>query len=236
MLLDHASAKKTGALATSVTLQAIAVGLMILIPLIYGDRLNLLPTESVFSIPLSAPPAPRPVESTPAPAQPTRPSILPSRIFRLQTQSPAALPQPVLIDSGAPSIADPTAPPDLVSSTVLPPPIVVAPPARETAIATKPLEKPVPVGGDVQAAKLIKKVVPQYPALARMARVSGTVHLLGIIAKDGTIQRLQVVSGNPLLVQAAVDAVRQWVYRPTLLNGEVVEVIAPIDVIFTLSQ
>ena len=88
----------------------------------------------------------------------------------------------------------------------------------------------------MQAAKLIKKVVPQYPALARIARVSGTVHLLGNIAKDGTIQRLQVVSGNPLLVQAALDAVRQWVYRPTRLNGEAVEVIAPIDVIFTLSQ
>lgn len=94
----------------------------------------------------------------------------------------------------------------------------------------------IPVGGDVQAAKLIKKVLPVYPALAKTARVSGTVRLGGIIARDGTIQQLQVIAGNPLLIAAAVDAVRQWIYRPTTLNGETVEVVAPIDVIFTLSQ
>jgi protein TonB len=96
--------------------------------------------------------------------------------------------------------------------------------------------KPLPVGGDVQNAKLLKKVLPLYPPLARQARVSGTVQLIGVIAKDGTIQQLQVVSGHPLLVKSALDAVRQWIYRPTLLNGQAVEVIAPIDVIFTLSQ
>ena len=93
-----------------------------------------------------------------------------------------------------------------------------------------------PVGGDVQNAKLLKKVIPVYPPLARQARVSGTVQLIGVIAKDGTIQQLQIVSGHPLLVKSALDAVRQWIYRPTLLNGQAVEVIAPIDVIFTLSQ
>jgi protein TonB len=69
-----------------------------------------------------------------------------------------------------------------------------------------------------------------------MARISGTVRLTGIIGKDGVIQQLQVIDGPPLLVQAAVDAVRQWVYRPTLLSSKPVEVIAPIDVIFTLSR
>jgi len=100
----------------------------------------------------------------------------------------------------------------------------------------KPPETPVLVGGDVQAAKLIKRVVPVYPRPASEFRISGTVHLLGIIAKDGTIQRLQVLSGHPLLRQAALDAVSQWVYRPTVLNGQPVEVEAPIDVIFTLSR
>ena len=71
------------------------------------------------------------------------------------------------------------------------------------------------VGGDVQSAKLIKQVLPVYPRRRRQFRISGTVHLLGIIAKDGTIQRLQVLSGHPLLRQAALDAVSQWVYRPT---------------------
>jgi protein TonB len=57
-----------------------------------------------------------------------------------------------------------------------------------------------------------------------------------VIAKDGTIRQLQVISGHPLLANAALEAVRQWVYRPTILNGEPVEVIAPIDVVFTLGQ
>lgn len=98
----------------------------------------------------------------------------------------------------------------------------------------KPPDVPVLVGGDVQAAKLIKRMVPAYPRAAIQTRISGTVHLLGIIAKDGTIQRLQVLSGHPLLRQAALDAVSQWIYRPTILNGQPVEVEAPIDVIFTL--
>jgi len=88
----------------------------------------------------------------------------------------------------------------------------------------------------VQSAKLTKQVVPVYPRPALQMRISGTVQLLGIIAKDGTIQRLQVLSGHPLLRQAAIDAVSQWVYRPTILNGQPVEVEAPIDVIFNLSR
>jgi periplasmic protein TonB len=85
-------------------------------------------------------------------------------------------------------------------------------------------------------AKLVKKVIPEYPALAKTARLSGVVHLLGVIAKDGTIQNLQLISGHPILAGAALAAVRQWVYQPTLLNGRPVEVIAPIDVNFTLGQ
>jgi protein TonB len=92
------------------------------------------------------------------------------------------------------------------------------------------------VGGNVQAAKLLKQVVPAYPQTARQLRISGTVRMLGIIGRDGTIRKLQVLSGHPLLRQAAVDAVSQWVYRPTVLNGQAVEVEAPIDVIFTLSH
>jgi protein TonB len=100
----------------------------------------------------------------------------------------------------------------------------------------KPVETPVIVGGAVQSAKLLKQIVPAYPPTARQLRISGIVHLLGSIAKDGTIQRLQVLSGHPLLRQAALEAVSQWIYRPTVLNGQPVEVEAPIDVIFTLSQ
>jgi len=85
-------------------------------------------------------------------------------------------------------------------------------------------------------AKLVKRVMPVYPPLARQARISGIVRLEGIISRSGQVINLQVVSGHPLLIPAAVEAVRQWMYHPTLLNGEPVEVIAPIQVNFTLSQ
>jgi periplasmic protein TonB len=85
-------------------------------------------------------------------------------------------------------------------------------------------------------AKLIRKVIPEYPRLAREARISGVVHLIGTIAKDGTIRDLRLVDGHPMLARAALEAVEQWVYEPTLLNGEPVEVIAPIEVSFTLAR
>jgi len=94
---------------------------------------------------------------------------------------------------------------------------------------------PVKVGGNVQAARIINRPNPVYPPLARQTRINGTVRLHAIISKDGTIQQLEVISGHPLLQQAALDAVRQWRYQPTLLNGEPVEVDTTIDVIFSLS-
>lgn len=90
------------------------------------------------------------------------------------------------------------------------------------------------VGGVIENAMLINRVMPQYPAIARTAHVSGTVELHAIIAKDGTIEELSYVSGPALLVKAAMDAVKQWRYRPTLLNGEPVEVETTIDVVFNL--
>ena len=79
------------------------------------------------------------------------------------------------------------------------------------------------------------KVQPTYPPLARTARVQGSVVLAAVIGKDGTIQNLHVLSGHPLLTQAALDAVRQWRYRPYILNGEPVEVDTQVTVNFTLS-
>jgi protein TonB len=91
-------------------------------------------------------------------------------------------------------------------------------------------------GGNVTAAKLMNKVQPQYPPLARQTRISGTVRLHAIIGKNGQVEQLEVMNGHPLLVQAALDAVRQWKYQPTQLNGEPVEVDTTIDVIFSLNQ
>jgi protein TonB len=113
-----------------------------------------------------------------------------------------------------------------------------APPPPPPPVKEKPKPKPpkrIRVGGNVQAARLVRQPKPVYPPLARQARIQGTVRFNAIIGKDGNIANLTLVSGHPLLVPAATAAVKQWVYKPTLLNGEPVEVVTVIDVNFTLS-
>ena len=82
---------------------------------------------------------------------------------------------------------------------------------------------------------LIHQVKPTYPPLAKQARIQGAVVLQAVIGKDGTIQNLRVVSGHPMLTPAAIDAVKQWRYKPYFLNGEPVEVETQITVNFTLA-
>ena len=94
---------------------------------------------------------------------------------------------------------------------------------------------PVRVGGNVQRAKLTSQPMPRYPLAARQARIQGLVRLEAVIAENGSIRSLQVLSGHPFLIRAALESVKQWRYRPTLLNGEPVAVITQIDVRFTLT-
>jgi len=119
----------------------------------------------------------------------------------------------------------------------LPPP---PPPPKKVEAPPPAAPQRIKVGGNVQAAMVLRQVTPVYPALARQARVSGVVHLKAVISKQGFIQELELDrdrgGGHPLLVQAAIEAVKQWVYKPTLLNGEPVEVDTQIDVNFTLAQ
>jgi TonB family protein len=92
------------------------------------------------------------------------------------------------------------------------------------------------VGGNVQAANLITKITPRYPANAKAARIQGVVQLSALIGADGAVEEVHLLSGDASLVPASLDAVRQWVYRPTLLNGKPVEVVTQIDVNFTLTN
>jgi protein TonB len=89
-------------------------------------------------------------------------------------------------------------------------------------------------GGQVTAASIITQTRPLYPALARQARIQGNVVLHAIIDKEGKVAQLEVISGHPLLVQSALDAVKQWRYKPTQLNGDPVEVDTTITVTFTM--
>lgn len=232
---------KPWTIALSFFLQCLVLVILILIPLIYTEAIDLKQLSSTF---LVAPPPPPPPPPPPAAA----PVVKVKPIARLmqagKMMAPTAIPKQIAM------IKEEELPPEVnVAGVVggvpggvpggqaggvlggiiggigsnLPPPPKEAP-------------KRIRVGGQVQQAKLINQIRPVYPPLAKQARIQGTVRLQAVIAKDGAIIELQVVSGHPLLVQAALDAVRQWRYQPTLLNGDPVEVQTTIDVVFTLSS
>src|SRR5262249_27082322 len=127
--------------------------------------------------------------------------------------------------------ATPAAP--SIFSGLTPPPAPVAPPAPPQSIDAAAPSR-IRVGGNVQQANLIVKVTPMYPPDAKQARIQGLVSLAATINRDGSIQKLDLISGHPMLADAALDAVKQWIYKPTLLNGNPVEVLTQIDVNFTL--
>ncbi len=119
------------------------------------------------------------------------------------------------------------------------------PPAAAIAVEKpKPVAKPaeaspiqrVAQGGRVSPPRLLQQIQPIYPPLARTTHIGGKVELAGVIGADGRVRELRVLSGHPFLTKAALDAVAQWVYAPTRLNGQIVEVITNITVTFQLSQ
>jgi periplasmic protein TonB len=240
-LLLEPNNKKPWNFLASFGAELLVVSLALLIPLLYSDHIPMVQWKDII---VGPPPAPRPVVLQPThESGRTSPTLAPAQ-HRLFAWSPKARPP---LDNASANFT-PDAPPEVgfaydgiggsnrgvgpfIPNVVALPP----PPSRPPVEKTQP-SAPVPVGGDVQMARLLRKVIPAYPALARTAGISGVVRLVGVIGKDGTIQNLQVVSGHPMLTQAALDAVRQWVYKPTLLNGLPVEVIAPIEVNFTLGR
>jgi periplasmic protein TonB len=173
---------------------------------------------TVLVIPQANRPQPRPF--TPPPLQ-----------SRRQEVHAISLDPPVLLPGG------PAIPPGVVSPGVFPSGVIL--PGTANSIAAprgNPVTRQIKVGGNLQAANLIRKVMPIYPALAKSARLQGTVRFTATIGRDGTVRDLQVMSGPSILDQPAIDAVKQWLYRPTLLNGEPIEVITQIDVNFSLNQ
>jgi protein TonB len=219
---------KPWTVALSAIGQCLLLGLLILAPLIYTEA---LPNAMLKTL-IVAPPPPSP-RSAPVPLQTaarvrvipliriTAPPSIPSRISTETNEPPT-----VYVEGSSAGSSETDALRDLIrpSSPAAPPPAADPPPQR------------IRVGGNVEAASLLPRVVPQYPAMAVAAHVSGTVVLHAVIAKDGTVQELAYVSGPALLLKAAMDAVRQWRYRPTLLNGQPVEVETTIDVVFDLGS
>jgi protein TonB len=240
MVVSSPKGKKTNkpwTVALSMILQVAFLSVLILIPLIYTEA---LPKASLGML-LIAPPPPPPPPPPPAAAPVVHVKPQAHLMDAGKLVAPKAIPKEVKIikedaepDPGMMGVAGgvPGGVPGGQMGGVIggviggvggaPPP-------------PKPTQNRIRQGGAVTAASLINRVQPSYPPLARQTRISGTVRLHAIISKSGTVQQLEVMSGHPLLVQAALDAVKQWKYRPTTLNGEPVEVDTTIDVIFSLN-
>lgn len=226
--------------------QTILIGVGVLMPLIVFDKLP--PTR--LTPPLVVPPPPPgptggkppehvklvPVPRGHTPRPFTAPAFVPTHVAMNLPPEP---PEPSSSDNanyvafsvgpGPDSARQSTASASWRIATPPPPPD----PRHDVKPPVKP-QAPVTISRGVMMAKLIHQVKPAYPPLARQARISGTVVLQAIIGRDGSIRDLQVLSGHPLLIPAAVDAVRQWLYQPTTLSGDPVEVLTTVDVIFVL--
>ncbi len=232
----------------AMTGQVVAAALAMTIPMIYPEVLNVPRRLAAIDFRLPEPP-PVVVEQ-----RPSSDSVPSSGGMTMTARAKRVFHEPGRIPVGVSTIIDPIG--DFVSigssnmsadrlpgipggtgTSISVGPPVSGPPAVATRVA-EPVAppKPIRVGIGVMEAKKISQIIPVYPPLAKAARIQGLVRLEGVLAKDGTIQKLHVISGHPLLVQAALDAVKKWRYSPTLLNGEPVEVIAPIDVNFILSN
>ena len=243
ILKTREKARRPVTLAISAAMQCVAVSAMVLAPLAFTDRLP-LKLDLTPHPPLRVRRAVPIVEARPTVPRGTVVRYRQNVLFAPRTIPPLTLvvdPPTQLVDGPTNDDRMPVAglpfgletgndqagrayqpPPPVQPRHVEPPPVQVV------------KRDPVRVSSGVLQAKAIRQPKPLYPPMAKATRTQGVVKLIGVIAKDGTIQQLQVISGHPLLVTAAVEAVKQWLYQPTLLNGEPVEVIAPIDVNFTL--
>ena len=219
----------------SSALQVTALTLLILVPVLHPDALP-LHFGAIATLPASYRPVAQQAgtpHSGSHGATATRPSVFaqPREIPRETYTGPDprhfAVGPDVATDTG-PGPACPTCPvtnlPDM-GNALPPPPIAVhhSPPP------------PTPVSGGVIEGYLVKQIQPAYPHMAQLAGVQGDVILQAVIDREGRIEQLQAVSGHPMLVAAALDAVRQWRYRPYRLNGEPVEVETQVTVRFILS-
>jgi periplasmic protein TonB len=229
---------------SSITLQCLVLGVVLVVPLMFTEALPKQQLLTMLVAPPPPPPPPPPAATMPA-AQIVRhvdsdlmngglrtPSRIPQKVEMIrETEAPVPLMTGEGVVGGVPGgipggqlggvIGG------IVSSTShLPAMPRLAP----------DVPKRIRVSQGVIAGMVIRKVEPKYPALAREARIQGDVVLAAVISKEGTIHNLQLVSGHPMLIPAALEAVQQWRYRPFLLNGEPVEVESSIIVTFRIAN
>ncbi len=220
---------------TSFGLQAIVLGVVIVLSIL---KTVVMPAAQTVSTPITLGRLePRPIPNRPHgdPASPPRP-ITPTAFHFMQ---PDHIPIGIHSDPVEPIPELPGGPGDPIGIGIpsngpgLPIPL---PSGTRPVLPTPPAPPVHPIRvSRISEGMLIRRVQPVYPPLARSARVQGSVVLAAVISKAGTIENLRALSGHPMLVPSAIDAVSQWRYRPYILNNEPVEVETEITVNFTLS-
>ena len=229
---------KPWTVVVSAIVQAGLLGILVLLPLIYTEALpkQLLNTFLV---------APAPPPPPPPPAAPVERIVKPvARIIQQgKMMAPTVIPKKVAM------IKEEELPPDVGNVGVVGGVpggiaggqaggvlggIIGGAPGSNMPPPPKVTPKRIVVGGNVQSAKIVRQPLPVYPPIAKSAHMQGTVVLHAIIDKDGSVQQLEYISGPPILMKSAMEAVRQWRYQPTLLNGEPVQVDTTISVVFSL--
>src|SRR6266496_1550950 len=230
----------------SFVLQSVLVGVLVALPLIFTDT---LPKKQLMTY-LVAPPPPPPPPPPPAPAAPVVKAV-PKPVSRVadtgQLKAPTKIPEKVAIvkeeepPPSLPSAAEGVVggvPGGIPGGTVggVPGGVIGGIPDVKPAPPPPPPPPPqrIKISAGVTAGLRERMVSPVYPPLAKAARISGTVVLQAVIGKDGTIQRLKALSGHPMLIPSAIEAVSQWKYKPYFLNGQPVEVDTQVTVNFVL--
>jgi periplasmic protein TonB len=218
-------------------LQILLVGVLVLIPLLFTEA---LPKTQLMTF-LVAPPPPPPPPPPPAVQQIKVVKQIQTDLINGQLRTPTKIPEKVQM------IKEEEAPPPVSSMAGVVGGVpgsaggsvggVIGGIISSTPVAVPKVATPqrVRVSQGVTQGLLLRKIQPNYPPLARQARIQGSVLLQAEISKDGSIQNLRLISGHPMLAPAAIEAVKQWKYKPYILNGEPVEVETQITVNFTLA-
>ncbi len=224
----------------SFLLQVGLIGVLVLIPLIYTEA---LPKQQLMTFLVAPPPPPPPPPPPAATPQVVKQVKVQTELDNGQLRTPTAIPKKIAM------IKEEEAPPPSsgVTGGVVGGVVggtaggvvggVIGSIVSNAPVAVPKVAAPqrVRVSQGVTEGMLVHKVTPQYPPIAKQARIAGSVVLAALISKQGTIENLRVVSGHPMLTSAALDAVKQWRYKPYILNGEPVEVETQITVNFSLT-
>jgi len=230
--------KRGATTVLSFVLQVALIGVLVLIPLLFTEALPKTQLMTFLVAPPPPPPPPPPPAATPIKVVKT----IQSEMINGQLRTPTKIPEKVQM------IKEEEAPPPMTSMAGVVGGVpggvpggqmggVIGGIINSTPVAVPKVATPqrVRVSQGVTQGLLIRKIQPPYPPLARQARIQGNVVLQAEISKAGDIENLRLISGHPMLAPAAIEAVKQWKYRPYILNGEPVEVETQITVIFSLS-